>query len=219
MINDLISTGLARLDKLLGGGIAGGTITDVFGPSGSGKTQLAMQICANAIHEKIIYQDTSGTFSPKRMIEMLRAKNLDPKLLDNMMIARVTHVAEQIEALEKISEVRPFLVVIDNITDLFSFEYGKESNSLEKHVKFMQYMHRLSYLCIQNKIPAVVTNVVRGSAEQDRENLDKSISIYTHRKIRLSKEGAKFLAEALPSFGEKKEIFYTITQEGLVEVS
>ncbi|MDE1764086.1 MAG: recombinase RecA, partial [Thaumarchaeota archaeon] len=183
----------------------------------SGKTQLAMQICTNAIHEKIIYQDTTGGFQPKRMIELMRAKDLEHKLLDNLMIARVTHVADQIANLEKISDMHPSLVVIDSISDLFSFEYSKESKSLEKHVKFMEYMHSLSLLCIKNKIPVVITNVVRRSGEQDVENLDKSISIFTHKKIRLSKEGNKFSAQVLPAFGAKKEIVYGITAQGLVE--
>ncbi|MGI0046211.1 MAG: ATPase domain-containing protein [Nitrosotalea sp.] len=213
----MISTGLAGLDKLLGGGIAAGMITDIFGSGGSGKTQLAMQICVNAIHGKIIYQDPSGSFRPERMLQLMHTKQIAPKLLDNIIVARATNAAEQIDYLKKISQIRPTLVVIDNITDLFSFEYSSETNTLEKHVKFMQYMRSVSLLCIQNKIPVIVTNVVRNSGDQERENLDKSISIFTHKKIKLFKEGAKFFAQVLPSFGAKKEIAYKITQEGLVE--
>ncbi len=214
----MISTGLSGLDKLLGGGIAAGIVTDIFGPSGSGKTQLAMQICVNAIKEKIIYQDSSGNFRPERILEMMKAKKLGPELLDNIIVARIRNTSEQIENLKKISQTRPRLVVIDSVTDLFSFEYSKESNVIEKHTKFMQYMHSLSLLCIQDKIPVIVTNVVRGAAEQYRENLEKSIGIFTHKKIRLSKEGPKFLAQVFPSFGGKKEISYKITPEGLEEI-
>ena len=214
----MISTGLPSLDKLLGGGIIAGVITDIFGPSGSGKTQLAMQICINAIGAKIIYQDTSGSFRPERVLQLMHAKKLAPDLLDNIIVMRVTNTAEQILYLKNISQVKPNLVVIDNVTDLFSFEYYKESNSLEKHMKFMEYMHSLSLLCIQNKIPVVVTNVVRRSGEQDKENLDKSISIFTHKKIRLSKVGNKFSAQVLPAFGTKKEITYKISTEGITEI-
>ncbi|MGB6463747.1 MAG: recombinase RecA [Nitrosotalea sp.] len=213
----MISTGLSRLDNLLGGGIAAGIITDIFGSGGSGKTQLAMQICTNAISEKIIYQDTSGSFRPERILQLMHAKQLAPSLLDNIIVARVTNTAEQIRYLKNISQVNPGLVIIDNITDLFSFEYSKESNSLEKHIQFMEYMHSLSLLCIQNKIPVVITNVVRRSGEQDVENLDKSISIFTHKKIKLSKEGNKFSAQVLPAFGAKKEMSYSIIEQGLIE--
>ncbi len=214
----MISTGLLSLDNLLGGGIAAGMITDIFGPGGSGKTQLALQICVNAINEEIIYQDTSGNFRPERILEMMKARKVEPELLNNITVARVRNTSEQIETLNKISQKKPKLIVIDSVTDLFSFEYSKESNTLEKHIKFMQYMHSLSLLCIKNKVPAVVTNVVRGTGEHYRENLEKSISIFTHKKIKLSKQGTTFLAQVLPSFGEKKEITYKMTPKGLEEI-
>ncbi|MGI0069775.1 MAG: ATPase domain-containing protein [Nitrosopumilaceae archaeon] len=214
----MISTGIAGLDKLLGGGIAAGTVTDIFGPSGTGKTQIVMQICLNSIKDgKIIYQDTSGGFRPERILQLIKSKLLDEKLLDKIMVARVTNIAEQIDYVNKISEVNPILLVIDSITDLFTFEYSRESNSLEKHVKFMEYMHMLGMLSIQKKISIVVTNTVRQADESERESLDKSISMFTHKKIRLAKIGQKFVAEILPSFGDKKRISYKITSEGVIE--
>jgi RecA/RadA recombinase len=209
---------MSGLDKLLGGGIAAGTITDIFGPSGTGKTQIALQICVNSIKDgKIIYQDTSGGFRPERILQLIKSKFFNDKLLDKIMVARVTNVAEQIDYVNKISEVNPTLLVIDSITDLFTFEYSRESNSLEKHVKFIEYMHMLGMLAIRKKISIVVTNTVRQSDESERESLDKSISMFTHKKIRLAKSGQKFMAEVLPSFGYKKVISYKITSEGVIE--
>ena len=216
----MISTGLLGLDKLLRGGMAAGTITDIFGPAGSGKTQLVMQICANLNDtDNIIYEDTSGGFRPERMLDLIKSRSKDDKFLDKIIVARITNISEQVNYVNKIAEMNPSLVVIDNITDLFSFEYSKESNALEKHVRFMEYMHMLSLVVIQKKIPVVVTNTVRGSGEEQRENLDKSISMFTHRKIRLAKIGQKFIAEAFPSFGGRQEISYKITIEGVVELS
>src|SRR5207245_3783554 len=99
--------------------------------------------------------------------------------------------------------INPSLVVIDDISSLFSFEYSRESNTLEKHLRFMQYMHMLSLAAIQKKIPVVVTNIVRRSGEEERENLDKSISMFTHKKIRLVKIGQKFTAQTFPSLDRK----------------
>lgn len=205
------------LDKLLGGGISGGIITDIFGPGGSGKTHLAMQICVGAINGKIIFQDTTGSFRPERMLQIMQARQVPQNLLDNVIVARVTNTAEQVAGLDRISEILPALVVIDNVSELFSFEYSKESSLIEKHVRFMEYMHALSLECIRNKVAAVVTNTVRGPPEQERESLDKSISIFTHKKIRLSKREGRNFAEVLPSFGARKEIAYRITQEGISE--
>jgi len=216
----LISTGLLGLDDLLGGGIVAGTIVDIFGPGGSGKTQLAMQISLNSLQDGIVlYQDTTGGFRPERMLQLIKLKNLQSSLLDNMIVARITNTAEQFEYLNKISELAPKLVVIENITDLFTFEYSRETNSLEKHVRFMEYMHLLSMTSINTRIPIVVTNIVRSSDDQEIESLNKSISMFTHKKIKLEKDGKIYKARVLPSFGKKKEILYKITEAGLAEIS
>ena len=215
----MISTGLLGLDKLLGGGIVAGTITDIFGPGGSGKTQLAMQISLNSLQDGIVlYQDTTGGFRPERMLQLMKIRNLHPSLLDNMIIARITNTAEQIQYVKKISELRPKLVVIENITDLFTFEYSRETSGLEKHVRFMEYMHMLSLNAIKTKIPVIVTNIVRSTNDQDVENLNRSISMFTHKKIKLQKDGQICRAQVMPSFGKKKEIIYKITETGLVEI-
>jgi RecA/RadA recombinase len=217
---ELISTGLLGLDDLLGGGIASGTIIDIFGSGGSGKTQLAIQISLNSLQDGIVlYQDTTGGFRPERMLQLINLKDLQSSLLDNMIIARITNTAEQFEYVKKISELRPKLVVIENITDLFTFEYSRETNSLEKHVRFMEYMHLLSMTSINTRIPIIVTNIVRSSDDQEIESLDKSISMFTHKKIKLQKYGQVYKAQVLPSFGKKKEIVYKITEAGLVELS
>ncbi len=216
----MISTGLLRLDDLLGGGIIAGTIIDIFGPGGSGKTQLAMQISLNSLQDGfVLYQDTTGGFRPERMMQLINLKNLQSSLLDRMIIARITNTQEQFEYLKKISEIKPKLVVIENITDLFTFEYSKETNSLEKHVRFMEYMHLLSMISIKTNIPIVVTNIVRNSEDREIESLNKSISMFTHKKIRLQKDGKIYKAQVLPSFGKKKEILYEITEAGLTEIS
>ncbi len=216
----MISTSLLGLDDLLGGGIVDGTIIDIFGPGGSGKTQLAMQISLNSLPNGIVlYQDTTGGFRPERMMQLIKLKNLQSSLLDNMIVARITNTAEQFEYIKKISELSPKLVVIENITDLFTFEYSRETNSLEKHVRFMEYMHLLSMISINTRIPIVVTNIVRSSDDQEIESMNKSISMFTHKKIKLEKDGKIYKARVFPSFGKKKEISYKITEAGLAELS
>ena len=136
-----------------------------------------------------------------------------------MIVARMTNTAEQLEYVNKIFELKPKLVVIENVTDLFTFEYSRETSLLEKHVRFMEYMHVLSMMSISTKIPVVVTNIVRNSDGQEVENLSKSISMFTHKKIKMEKDGKMYKAKVLPSFGKRKELLYTITEAGLVESS
>ena len=217
----MITTGIGKLDELLGGGIRGGMITDIYGPSGSGKTQLLLQICVNSlIHDgMILYQDATGSFRPERLIELLKAKGMDPKLLDKVIVGRITNTAEQLKYVDKISEIENLnLVVIDNITDLFSFEYSKESNSLAKHIAFMEYMHKLAHVTMKRSIPVIVTNITRKSDDEERENLSRSISMFTHQKISLVKNGQKYIAQVFPSFGSKKVTNYLITHTGLEDL-
>ena len=206
------------LDDLLGGGIAPGMIIDIFGPGGSGKTQLAMQISLNSLQGgTVLYLDATGGFRPERMLQLIKSKNLEPSLLDDIIVARMRNTAEQLEYVKKISELQPNLVVIENITDLFAFEYSKEANLLEKHLRFMEYMHDLSLSAINTKTPVIVTNMVRSIDGIEIENLNKSISMFTHKKIKLEKDGKVLKAQVFPSFGKRKEILYTITEAGLVE--
>lgn len=217
----MISTGIKKLDNYLGGGIKGGMITDIFGATGTGKTQLTMQISINSLLDgnQVLFQDTTGQFRPERMLELIKIRNLETNLLDRVKVGRITNSSEQIQFLSKIREQDFSLVVIDNVTDLFSFEYGKEEQNLEKNVTFMQYMHELSLISIQKKLPIVVTNIIRKIDDLEIENLDKSISMFTHMKIKLLKIGKKYSCEIFPSFLEKKEFPYQITKEGLIESS
>jgi len=217
----MISTGIKTLDNYLGGGIKGGIITDIFGATGTGKTQLTMQISINSLLDgnQVLFQDTTGQFRPERMLDLIKIRNLETNLLDRVKVGRVTNSSEQIQFLSKIKDQDFSLVVIDNVSDLFSFEYGKEEQNLEKNDTFMQYMHELSLISIQKKLPIVVTNIIRKIDDLEIENLDKSISMFTHMKIKLLKIGKKYSCEIFPSFLEKKEFSYQITKEGLIESS
>ena len=218
----MISTGIKKLDQLLDGGIKNGIITDIFGANGTGKTQLAMQISINSLKQggKILFLDTTGEFRPERMLEIIKSQNLNSSLLDNVSVGRITNTAEQIQFLSKLTQMNNFsLVVIDNVSDLFSFEYSKKEQTLEKNSSFMKYMHDLSLIAIQKKIPIVVTNIVRNIGDLELENLDKSISMFTHLKIKLIKNGSGYVGEIFPSYLGKRKFSYLITPEGLTESS
>ncbi|MEW6044576.1 MAG: ATP-binding cassette domain-containing protein [Thermoproteota archaeon] len=216
----MIQTGLEKLDDILGGGLRNGTITDIFGPSGSGKTQLTLHIAANVLSKggSILYQDTTGNFRPERLVEILKSKGLDSSLLDNVTVGRITNAAEQISSLSKI-ESDFSLVIIDNITDLFSFEYSKDDQILERTTKFAKYMRQLSQIAREKKIPIVIVNMVRKIDDNEQENLDSIISLYTHIKIRLAKNSTKYQGYVLIDPAKKNQFSYTITKEGITEVT
>ena len=216
----MIETGLKKLDQFLGGGIKEGLITDISGQNSTGKTQLAFQICINALKngKEILFQDTTGEFRPERLVEMLKIRKLDPILLDKIKVGRITNSVQQLEYLSKITANDFSLIVIDNATDLFSFEYSKKEQSFEKHLAFMKYMQNLASIAINTKIPIVVTNIIRSFNEHEQENLEKSIGMFTHVKIKLKKNTDGFLCQVVSPFINKK-FQYNMTSNGLTDES
>ncbi len=216
----MIKTGLKELDQFLGGGIKDGLITSISGQSATGKTQLAFQICLNALDngKEILFHDTTGEFRPERLVEMMQFQKINPSLLDKIKVNRITNTVEQLQSLSGAALENYSLLIIDNVTDLFSFEYSKKEQFFEKNVSFMKYMHNLSSIAIGVKIPIIVTNIVRSINKHEKENLEESISMYIHTKIKLSKNGNGYLCQALSPF-DNKQFQYTITPKGLTDVS
>ena len=216
----MIKTGLKELDQFLGGGIKDGLITSISGQSATGKTQLAFQICLNALNNgmEILFHDTTGEFRPERLVEMMQFQKINPSLLDKIKVNRITNTVEQLQSLSGAALENYSLLIIDNVTDLFSFEYSKKEQSFEKHVSFMKYMRNLSSIAIGVQIPIIVTNIVRSINKHEKENLEESISMYIHTKIKLSKNGNEYSCQAISPFDNKK-FQYTITSKGLTDES
>ena len=216
----MIKTGLKELDQFLGGGIKDGLITSISGQSATGKTQLAFQICLNALDngKEILFHDTTGEFRPERLVEMMQFQKINPSLLDKIKVNRITNTVEQLQSLSGAALENYSLLIIDNVTDLFSFEYSKKEQFFEKNVSFMKYIHNLSSIAIGVKIPIIVTNIVRSINKHEKENLEESISMYIHTKIKLSKNGNGYLCQALSPF-DNKQFQYTITPKGLTDGS
>ena len=216
----MIKTGLKKLDQFLGGGISEGLVTSISGQSATGKTQLTFQICLNALHSEkdILFQDTTGEFRPERLVEMMQLHKINPSLLDKIKVNRITNTAQQIQCFSKTPPKNYSLIIVDSVTDLFSFEYSKKEQSLEKYISFMKYMHNLSSIAIDGKIPIIVTNIVRTVNKHEKENLEESISMYIHTKIKLSKNNNGYSCQAISPFANK-QFQYTITSKGLTDQS
>ena len=215
----MIKSGITKIDDFLDGGFKGGFVTDIFGSPASGKTQLLFQICANSVmnNSQILFQDTKGEFRPERILEILKIYNKDEKLLENIKVSRITNTNEQISNLSKITS-NFSLIVIDSITELFSFEYNKEKQFLERNKLFMKYMHQLSDISIEKNIPIIVTNTIRTIDDKEIENLEKAINLFPHFKIHLIKNGNSINAE-LSTINKKSKFSFVISNKGVVEAS
>jgi DNA repair protein RAD51 len=217
----MISIGIEKFDHFFGR-IKDGLIIDIFGGSGTGKSLLSLQIILNSLNndnKQVLFLDTTGKFRPERMLEMINKRNLNTNLLDNIKVARITNTVEQIKYLEKIRELENIsLIVIDNVTELFSFEYAKNEKLLEKNKLFMKYMHDLSFIAIQKKIPIIITNSIININDTEKENLEKAIDPYTHVKIKLNKSNSKFFG-TIKFLNQKLRFSYLISSGGMINSS
>jgi len=128
-----ISTGSVCLDRLLGGGVETGTVTQIFGASGTGKTSICLMIANSAINQgyKVAYIDTEG-ISPERMNQIF----VDKENLKMIYIYDVVDFKQQsvaIKELAKLCKDEKDLKVA--IIDSFTFLYRSELENYEKQVK------------------------------------------------------------------------------------
>ena len=212
----MISTGLKKIDNFLSGGIPDGVIVDIFGGNGTGKTQLLLQLSINSIKNggKVLFLDTTGGFRPERILEIQKKSDSNINFLNNIIVSRVTNTSEQINSIKNFEEQIFSLIVIDNITDLFSYEYKNNQSIFKKNSLFMKYMHELSSYAVSHKIPIVITNMIRNSNEQEVENMSTAIDLFTHIKIHLFKNSSIYNGEISSAFN-KENFSYTITSSGI----
>ena len=214
----MISTGLKKIDNFLSGGIPNGVIVDIFGGNGTGKTQLLLQLSINSIKNggKVLFLDTTGGFRPERILEIQKKSDSNINFLNNIIVSRVTNTSEQISSIKNFEEKTFSLIVIDNITDLFSYEYKNNQSIFKKNYLFMKYMHELSSYAVSHKIPIVITNMIRNSNEQEVENMSTAIDLFTHIKIHLFKNSSIYNGQISSPFN-KENFSYTITSSGMFD--
>ncbi len=216
----MISTGLPRLDEFLRGGMPAGAITDIFGPNGTGKTQFLFQLSLNAAKDggRVLYVDTSGRFRPERILEIQEGGCHAPGPLDRITVLRVTNTSEQSGSLRAIDGSDFDLILVDNVTDLFSYEYRGAERAYERNLLFMRYMHGLSSRAIDRGIPVAVTNMVRRADDREFENMRTAVDPFTHVKIGLSRGRAAFSGRAA-WLQNRLDFSYRISPGGLLDAA
>jgi RecA/RadA recombinase len=222
----IISTGSTSIDTLLFGGIRSGMVTDLYGQSGTGKSQLCFTVCANCAEyvsreDTIMFVDTTGNFRPERIEEIAAYKNKN-KNSDNRILNRIKYIrsfssSEQIEAVNRITEFSARLIIIDNVSILFSNEFG----GLDRHLALMKYMHRLCLAAINFNCAIVITNMSRYAKTNDhfieREFMGSSVSLYSHMRLKLEiidLERSMYKATLLQP-ARRQAAFFSIKSKGI----
>ena len=130
-------TGMAELDRVLGGGVVAGSAVLVAGEPGIGKSTMMLQAAeALAKKEKVLY--VSGEESTKQI--RLRAERLGT-LSKNLILLPET----SLYAIENaITEVKPGFVVIDSIQTLFREDVSSAASSVAQVRECAAYLVRIA---------------------------------------------------------------------------
>lgn len=123
---DRVSTGYGELDRVLGGGVVGGSLVLVGGDPGIGKSTLLLQVCRNlaAGGQKVLY--ISGEESLKQI--KLRANRIGEVTGELLFLCETSLDVIQ----ETIREVKPDIVIIDSIQTMFREEVASAPGSVSQ---------------------------------------------------------------------------------------
>ena len=215
----MISSQIDSLDKIFSGGLQNGIITEISGLRGTGKTQLALQFAIESLNDnkKILFIDTTVEFRPERFLQIIQSRNLPPSILENLHVSHVTDTQKQFEILKNLENDDFSLLIIDNITDLFSFEYSKKEHLIEKNTNFGNYMINLSQITQSEDIPIIITNQIFSHDEINYQRMHAQLENYIHQKIYLEKINNKNTCTISSPFIQNTKFNYKMTDSGIEE--
>jgi DNA repair protein RadA len=230
-----ISTGSNNLNKLFGGGVETGAITECFGQYGSGKTQLghmlSVQVQLKDPDAVAVYIDTENTFRPGRIKQFAEGAGADPeKILKNIKVARAFNSDHQMLLVEKAEELikqglKVKLIVVDSLTAHFRAEFVGRGTLADRQQKLNKHMHALAKLADMYNLAIYVTNQVMAKPDMFFGDPTEAIggNIVAHNStyrayLRRGKKGTRVakLVDA-PDLADNETVFM-ITEKGIVDV-
>jgi len=232
-----ISTGVMALDELLGGGIETRAVTEIVGEFGSGKTQLCHQLAVmvqlpedkGGLKSKAIYLDTENTFRPERIMQIAKARGLDPdQALNNIFYARIYNSEHLYAVMPKvrslIREHGAALLIIDSIIAHFRAEYPGRENLAERQQKLNQLISALLRIADVYNVAVVVTNQVMAQPDAFVGNPLRPAggNIIAHGAtyriwLRKTRENTRIARIFDSPYHPEGEVSFRITDEGVVD--
>ncbi|MBN1615074.1 MAG: DNA repair protein RadA [Deltaproteobacteria bacterium] len=121
-----ITTGIGEVDRVLGGGIVGGSAVLVGGDPGIGKSTLLLQVLQKLAERGMTCLYVSGEESARQI--KLRGLRLGASSKNLLVLVEI--MLENI--LERIREIKPEVVVIDSIQTVYASELSSAPGSVSQ---------------------------------------------------------------------------------------
>ncbi|HXW37390.1 MAG TPA: hypothetical protein VEJ36_05765 [Nitrososphaerales archaeon] len=190
-----LKTGSTVIDRILGGGVRSGALTQVYGSSSSGKTQLGLQtaVLAASSGASALVLDTEGSFRPERAAEIATARGLEPgPVLERITYVRSATSAEQVEVVRRLArggEGGPKLVVVDTVTKNFTLDYPGRENAPLRQAELGTHMSEMARDAFLNSRAYLLANRVASSPSGENFVGGAAIEQTVETSLRLSREG------------------------------
>ncbi|XP_018577397.1 DNA repair protein RAD51 homolog 1 [Anoplophora glabripennis] len=168
-----LTTGSKELNRLLGGGIETGSITEIFGEFRTGKTQICHTLavtCQLPIESgggegKCLYIDTEGTFRPERLLAVAERYQMNGQdVLDNVAYARAYNTDHQtqllLQAAAMMAESRYALLIVDSAMALYRTDYSGRAELSARQMHLARFLRMLLRLADEFGVAVVITNQV-----------------------------------------------------------
>lgn len=206
------------LDKILGGGLEIGAVTNLFGPPGSGKTNIALCACLRA--DRALYVDTEGSFSTERFGQL----GGDKKKLQDIVVLEPHSWEEQMQVIKGLEPLvkksKPDIVIVDSLVALYRLVLSDDTFQEVNRQLATQYSI-LSNIARTHSLPVLVTNQVYSKGDQI-ELTSRTIARYWSKCLVEIKRGEKpgqrlAILHKHRSLPEGRSVEFVIEAKGLRE--
>ena len=208
---DRVTTHIRELDRVLGGGIVGGSLVLVGGDPGIGKSTLLLQMCYNlaADGKRVLYISGEESLSQIK----LRAQRIG-NASDTLMVLCETSLEQSEEVLV---ETKPEIVIIDSIQTMYREEIASAPGSVAQVRETTAVLMQLAKgLDISIFIVGHVTKEGVVAGPRMLEHMVDTVLYFEGDK----NAAYRILRSVKNRFGSTNEIgVFEMRQEGLAEVA
>ncbi|MFX0139651.1 MAG: ATPase domain-containing protein [Candidatus Hodarchaeota archaeon] len=182
--NVRLTSGCQSLDEILGGGFSTKKIYEFYGPEKVGKTILIHQLLCRAmlpttqggLRSPVVYFDTEGNFSLKRIRAIAPRFGLDPEIvLENIARMRIGDSDELLIGLSKhlfdiMERIDAKIILVDSIISNVRAEYIGEANLSTRQGLLGKYLNALKRATQQFDAIAIITNQITWYPSRDNNS-------------------------------------------------
>lgn len=164
MPSDRFPTGIASVDRLLGGGLETDCVTEIFGEGGCGKTLFCLEVAARVAREGrfVFYVDTEGVSLER--LRQIAPDDLD-RVLTKLLVSAPKDIEEQRRAVATVCALardgtRPVgLLVVDSLTNYYRLALSGPNEEEAREALALQIADAVAATRAR-AFPALVTNQV-----------------------------------------------------------